>query len=119
MTAITKYLATAALVTGLVAVPLAVWVWPAVPGAIILSAGVAYIVQAISFLILSRSQGSRFLAAWAGGTLLRFATVLLVALFVARSEVLPVAPVLLSLVGFLFLLSLLEPVFYRVGMRSR
>lgn len=119
MTAITKYLATAALVTLAVAYALTVWVWPALPGAVALPAGVAYMVQVVAFLILSGAKGDRVIAAWASGTLLRFATVLLTALFVARSEIFPMAPVLLSLVGFLFLLSLLEPVFYRMGMRSR
>lgn len=119
MTAITKYLATSALVTVSVAYALAVWVWPSVPGAVVLSAGVAYIVQVVAFIILGTSRGDRVIAAWASGTLLRFVTVLLTAFFVARSGVFPTAPVLLSLVGFLFLLSLLEPVFYRVGMRSR
>jgi len=119
VTAITKYLATAALVTVLVAYALATWVWPAVPGAVVIAAGVAYIVQVIAFVILSKSQEGRVLAAWASGTLLRFIAVLVTAFWVARSGLFPTAPVLLSLVGFLFLLSLLEPVFIRLGVRSR
>lgn len=119
MTAIAKYLMTAALVTAMVAYALVLWVWPSVPGAVVLAAGVAYVIQVVTFAILSTARGGRVIGAWASGTLLRLVTVLLTAFFVARSGIFPTAPVLLSLVGFLFLLMLLEPVFYRVGVRSR
>lgn len=89
-------------------------------GAVWMAAGVAYLVQVVAFvaLVAVRHHGVGVLAAWGGGVLLRMAVVLGVALWAAKAAVLPLAPLLLSLAGFLFLLVLLEPVFFRMGMRS-
>lgn len=116
-----QYLVAAAVVTLLVALPLAFWVWPAAPEAVWLAAGVAFLVQVLAFALLTHlySREQRVLLAWGGGALLRLVAVFGTAFGVAKSDTLPIAPVLLSLAGFLFLLLLLEPVFFRIGMRSR
>jgi hypothetical protein len=119
--ALLRYLALSATLVGLLAIVLAHWVVPAAGTAIWVAAGLAFLVQAVAFtvLVLSRGSGTGILIAWGGGTLLRLVAVLGVALWVARSEYLPVAPLLLSMAGFLFLLLMLEPVFIRTGVRSR
>jgi hypothetical protein len=81
----------------------------AATSAVWLAAGVAYLVQVVAFvaLIALRRSGVGVLAAWGGGVLLRMAVVLIVALWAAKTAAFPLAPLLLSLAGFLFLLLLL------------
>ncbi len=121
MKAFLGYLVVSALLVVLVAVLLANWVLPSAGSAIWAAASVAYLVQAIAFaaLTLARGSGLGWVVAWGSGTLLRLLVVLGAALWVARSDGVPAAPLLLSLAGFLFLLLVLEPVFFRTGMRSR
>lgn len=109
---------------GLVAVVGAVVVWilgGAAVAAVWWAAGVAYAVQLVAFaaLVAVRDRGSAFFAAWGAGMLVRFGLVLGAAVWLARSEAHPPAAALLSLVGFLFLLLLLEPVFFRLGTQRR
>jgi len=89
--------------------------------AVVSAAVVAYVVQVVAFgsLVWLRSRGSGFFVAWGGGMLLRFAVVLVAAYVSTRVPGLPPVPLLLSLVGFLFVLLLLEPVFFRMGKHSR
>jgi len=85
------------------------------------AAGVAYALQLLSFAVLValRQRNEMFLAGWAVGLVARFATVGIVAFWLARDEVFPRAPALLSLVAFVFLLLLLEPLFLRRGLQAR
>lgn len=121
MKALLRYLVISAVVVGLLAFVLAGWILPTAASGIWIAAGFSYLVQALAFsaLTLSSGSGMGLLIARGGGTLLRLLAVLGAALWVARSDQLPTAPVLLSFVGFLFLLLMLEPVFIRTGMRSR
>ena len=84
------------------------------------AAAVAYGVQLIAFgaLLRYRKRSEAFLAVWGGGILARMLVVLLGAWWVMRSDVLEPAPALLGLAGFLFVLLLLEPVFFFVGQRE-
>lgn len=70
-------------------------------------------------LVALRSRPAGFFAAWGGGTIARLGAVGVAAVFVARATTVPPAPALLGLAGFFFVLLLLEPVFFRMGMRSR
>lgn len=84
----------------------------------------AYVVQVVVFgALLAATQrggaGQTFIAAWVAGTLARFGVVGGAGLWLVRSAAHPPAALLLSLVGFLFMLMLLEGVFYWFGMRSR
>ena len=83
-------------------------------------AGVAYGVQLVAFAALLRYRDRReaFLAVWAGGILARLAVVLAGAYWVMKSSALQPAPALLSLAGFLFVLLLMEPVFFIVRQRE-
>jgi hypothetical protein len=55
---------------------------------------------------------------WGGGIVARLVVVLAGAFWVTRSATLQPAPALLSLAGFLFVLLLMEPVFFIVGQRE-
>jgi hypothetical protein len=121
MRAFFSYLVVSALVVVSIAALLASWIVPSAAGTIWSAAGLAYLVQAVAFAALTHARGSRlgWVVAWGSGTLLRLLVVLGAALWVARSDGIPAAPLLLSLAGFHFLLLVLEPVFFRTGMRSR
>ncbi len=82
---------------------------------------VAWGVQLALFAPLYAARGRRnaFFAAWGGGTLARFAVLGVVAWWVWRQGSLPLAPALLALAGFLFIMLLIEPVFFRMGLRTR
>jgi hypothetical protein len=85
------------------------------------SAGLAWVLQLIAFggLVAVRERNEWFLAGWLGGLVLRFGAVGLVAFWLSRSDVLPRAAALLSLVVFVFVLLLMEPLFLRRGMQTR
>lgn len=81
------------------------------------AAAVAILVQLPSFgaLVASRRRGRDFLVSWASGMLLRFGVIAGVAFWVTRRTSLDPSVTLLSLVGFVFLLVMLEPAFLRLG----
>jgi hypothetical protein len=85
--------------------PLAVW----------LAAGVAYVVQLLAFaaLVRSRTRGLGFVAGWGGGMALRFLALAGMAAGVTLSDARDPATALLSLVGFVMVLVLVEPLFFR------
>jgi hypothetical protein len=97
---------------------------PVLPGrteaAVWISAGLAWAVQLVAFgaMLVARHQGRLFLLSWVGGMGLRMVVVGGVAWWGAQSGVFPLEPLLLSLVAFLFLLLLLEPIFLRLGLRT-
>ena len=84
------------------------------------SAALAYSLQMLAFagLVAVRERPRWFLAGWALGIALRFGALGGVAWWLSRSAALPRAAALLSLVAFVFLLLLLEPVFLRWGLRK-
>ena len=83
-----------------------VWVAAALASAVQLPAFAA--------LVAARRRGRDFLVSWASGMLLRFAVIAGAAFWVTRRTLLDPAVTLLSLVGFVFLLVLLEPAFLRL-----
>jgi hypothetical protein len=89
--------------------------------AVWLSAAVAWVVQSAAFagLVLVRGRNELFLLGWLVGLALRFLSVLLMALWLSREPVVPIRPALVSLVGFVFLLALLEPLFLRLGLQTK
>jgi hypothetical protein len=88
--------------------------------AIWFSAALACVLQLVAFagLLWVRNQAQLFLAGWVIGMALRFGTLGGVAWWLSRSAALPRTAALLSLVGFVFLLLLLEPVFLRWDLRK-
>jgi len=81
-----------------------------------IAAAVALPVQIGSFaaLLHLRTRQKPFLIAWVGGTLLRMATIGVVAIVVVRSGE-GVVPTLMALASFFFALLLLEPIYFRAG----
>ncbi|CAN5811879.1 hypothetical protein BH23GEM9_BH23GEM9_14840 [soil metagenome] len=94
---------------------------PAAARAVWFSGAVAYAVQLAAFagLVLVRERNELFLLGWLLGLALRFITVGLVAFWLSRDPVLPLRPALLSLVAFVMVLLLLEPIFLRRDLRTR
>ncbi|HEX6308103.1 MAG TPA: hypothetical protein VFZ69_07945 [Longimicrobiales bacterium] len=90
-------------------------------GAVWFSAGLAYALQLVAFagLVAVRDRSELFLVGWLAGLVLRFGVVGLMAYWLTRSEVYPVAPALMSLVAFVFVLLLLEPLFLRRDLQTR
>jgi hypothetical protein len=84
------------------------------------SAGIAYLLQLIAFagLVVVRQHAQWFLAGWLLGMALRFGALGGVAWWLSRSAALPPEAALVSLVVFVFLLLLLEPVFLRWDLRK-
>ena len=83
------------------------------------AAAVAFGLQLVAFaaMVGLRDAGPLFLVAWGGGMLLRLAAVAVLAFWLQGTALLPSAATLVSLVAFLFVLLLLEPVFLRRGTR--
>ena len=107
--------------TALVAAVVGVLVEENLRRTIWIAALVAYLLQVAAFALLLalREQTHFFLLGWAGGMLLRLGAVAAALYWATRAQTLPVAPLVLSLVGFVFLLLMLEPVFLRWDLRKR
>ena len=114
----TAYSLTAAVVTVVVAILISL-VGAGITRAVWLAAGFAFVLQTVAFamLLLVRDRTELFMAGWLGGMVLRFAAVGGLAFYASRYTTLPLAALLLSLVAFVFLLLLLEPVFLRWDLR--
>lgn len=76
---------------------------------------VAVQLPAFAALVGARRRGRDFLVSWASGMLLRLAVIAGAAYWVTRRTSLDGAVTLLSLVGFVFVLVLLEPAFLRLA----
>ena len=81
--------------------------------AVWIAAGIAYAIQLAAFGLLAalNSQPQLFMLAWVAGMMFRFAALGVCAAWLSRTRVLPLSTTLLSLVGFLFLLLLIDPLF--------
>lgn len=115
MRAFAAYLGTALLV--LAGATALLWPWLDGPGraGVAAAAALALGVQAVAFALLVRYRtcGRAFFTVLAGGAALRLGAVVLAALAVLHWRIVPAAPTLLALAGFLFGLLLLEPLFLR------
>ena len=81
--------------------------------AIGISAMVAVVVQIGAFAATRSMAGKNIIAAWGLGALARMLTLFVYALLAVTVLGLPAAPALISLAVFLFLSTLLEPLFLR------
>ena len=81
--------------------------------AVLAAAGVAFVVQLIAFAIARQMQDANLFLGWGLGSLLRLITLALFALIVARLWRAPLTPALLSLAGFLFITTVVEPLFLK------
>lgn len=81
--------------------------------AVLVSAGLALLVQLLVFAGLRLAPREHVIAAWGLGTLVRFALLFVYALVVVKALALPAAAALVSFVACLFALTLLEPLFLK------
>jgi len=116
--AIVGYAVVSALAVGLGILGAGLVLGPQDAAAVRTAAVVAYAIQVVSFAALAGARGPVFFLAWGGGTLLRLGAVLVAGVWLARTQAAPPAPLMLGLAGFLFALLLLEPIFFRMGLRS-
>ena len=117
MTAWIAYAATAALLCLGVAAVVGAVVGSARADGAWLAAAMAVLVQLPAFgaLVSSRRKGRDFLVSWASGMALRFAVIAGAAFWVTRRTSLDPEVTLLSLVGMVFVLVLLEPAFLKLA----
>jgi hypothetical protein len=80
---------------------------------VLAAAGVAFVVQLTAFAIARHMQQTNLFLGWGLGSLLRLMTLALFALIVARLWRAPLTPALLSLAGFLFITTVVEPLFLK------
>lgn len=78
--------------------------------AIVVSAGIAYVVQLLSFTVARSWAKTNVVAGWGLGMLIRFAVLALYALVFVKALGLPITSALVSLAAFFFVSTLLEPV---------
>ena len=81
--------------------------------AIGISATVAIVVQIVAFAATRSMAAKNIIAAWGMGALARMLALFVYALLAVKVFGLPAAPALISLAVFLFLSTLLEPLFLR------
>ena len=86
---------------------------PGVARAIWTSAAVAVGVQVAAFALVRSTQTTNVVAGWGSGMLIRFLSLVLYGFVGARALGLAMTPALLSLAGFLFLTTLVEPAFLK------
>ena len=86
---------------------------PGATSAIALSACVAAIVQIAAFTVTRSMMPRNVMAGWGAGALLRFLTLVVYGLLAVKVLGLAPVPALISIAVFLFLSTLLEPLFLR------
>lgn len=95
------------------AVLLQVWTSPGAQDGIVAAAVTALVTQGVSFLIIRLMGPTQVIAAWGLGAILRVLVLVIFALVVVRRFGLPLAPATISLAGFLFVTTLVEPFFLK------
>jgi len=110
-----RYALIALLIVGLGAAALLPFFDEAGRRGILLAASIGYPVQVMAFGLLLRARGEpiRFMVWWGAGIGIRVAVVGAVGFFSTMLATVEPAALLLSLVGFFFVLLLIEPVFLR------
>ena len=87
---------------------------PAGRQVVVTSAGLALFVQLVAFAIARLFQRrQRFLVGWGVGSVMRLVALVLYAVVVARLWRAPAAPALISFAAFLFVTTVVEPIFLR------
>ena len=116
MSALSRYALTALLVVGLGSAVLWMFLDDAGRKGVMLAGLTAYPVQVVAFALLLRARGkpSGFFVWWGAGIALRVTVVVVVGIASSSFESVDPAPLLLSLVGFFFVMVLLEPAFLKV-----
>lgn len=77
------------------------------------SASLALAVQMVAFAVARQLQPRHLMLGWGLGSVLRLAALVLYAVVVARLWRAPLAPALLSFAAFLFVTTVVEPIFLK------
>ncbi|MBA2685467.1 MAG: hypothetical protein H0U66_13355 [Gemmatimonadaceae bacterium] len=83
---------------------------PADRHALVVSGGIAFVVQLISFIVARAWAATNVVAGWGLGMLLRFGVLAIYALVFVKVLGLPMSAALVSLAAFFFVSTLFEPV---------
>lgn len=86
---------------------------PSAREALLVSAGLAVVVQVLAFTVARLLQPRNLMLGWGLGSLLRLVVLVVYAILVAKVRPAALAPALLSLVAFLFVTTVFEPVFLK------
>jgi hypothetical protein len=86
---------------------------PAVSRSVWISAAVAVAVQLAAFGLTRATQAANVLAGWGAGMIIRVMALAVYALLAVKLLGLVMGPALLSLAGFFFVTTLIEPVFLK------
>lgn len=86
---------------------------PASRQAMLVSAALAVAVQMVSFTVAWRFRARRLLLGWGVGSVLRLVALVGYAVAVAQTRPAALATSLVSFVGFLFVMTVVEPIFLR------
>lgn len=86
---------------------------PAAREVLVVSAGLAVMVQMVAFTVARLLQRRNLMLGWGLGSLLRLVVLVVYAFVVAKVGQAPLAPALLSFVAFLFVTTVFEPVFLK------
>lgn len=81
--------------------------------AVLISAALAVGVQVVAFLVARSFRARNLLLGWGLGSGLRVLALVAYAIVIAQSARAPIAPALLSFAAFLFLTTVVEPVFLK------
>ncbi len=120
MSGLGRYALIALLIVGLGGAALSVFLDDAGRAGILLAALIAYPVQVIAFGLLLRARGepTRFMVWWGAGIALRVVVVVGVGFASSTLAAVDPAALLLSLVGFFFVLLLIEPAFLKADSKD-
>ena len=77
------------------------------------SAGIAVAVQLVAFALTRASQPANVMAGWGAGMIVRVLALAVYGLLVVKALGLVTVPALMSLAGFFFVTTLIEPVFLK------
>jgi hypothetical protein len=97
----------------LLAAPLTVLTEGGARQAVWISASLALVVQVVTFTVARLMPPERLMVGWGLGALLRLVLLVVYGVMVAQLSRQTIAPALLSFVAFLFVTTLVEPVFLK------
>ena len=108
-----EYLAACLLIIAILGTIAWMVVGPESQAVVLMSAGLTLVVQLVSFAVARLFLKKNFMLGWGLGSLLRLVVLVIYAVVVARLWRAPATPALLSFVVFLFVTTVVEPVFLR------
>ncbi len=113
MKAFALYAAVCAVIVAVIGGVTLAFTGPAARGAVIASAGLAFVIQMFAFGLARLLRPQHLMLGWGLGSLMRLVALVLYAVVVAKLWRVPLTPALLSFVAFLFVTTVVEPIFLK------